>query len=188
MMADHIFRGGARGYWSGLLEPATVDWCEMNYALCSFIAEFFNTFSSLAIVFAGAIGLILNRTNPLREHRFDVAYVAVIVVGIGSVAFHATLLRPMQMLDEVPMLYSAQAMVYCLLENDTVAPRYGRWLPAGLVVHAVLITGLVTLSDGRLQFVLFHLSFGTIEFCARCRIQNSAPPRQHCEDYGCSRV
>ena len=94
--------------------------------------RFFNTFSSLAIVAAGAVGFALNRANPLQEARFDIAYLAVMVVGIGSMAFHATMLRPMQMLDEVPMLYSAQAMVYCLLENDTVAPRYGRLLPAAL--------------------------------------------------------
>tara|TARA_B100000524_G_scaffold246589_1_gene132412 strand:+ start:395 stop:745 length:351 start_codon:yes stop_codon:yes gene_type:complete len=69
---------------------------------------------------AGTCGIILNGTKhrlwsgaapagAQHEWRFFIAYAAVIIVGVGSMAFHMTLLRPMQMLDEVPMLYSAQA-------------------------------------------------------------------------------
>ena len=88
-------------------------------------------------------------------------------VGVGSIAFHMTMLAPMQMLNEVPMLYSAQIMVYTLLEGDTVEPRHGKKLPIALGVHAVVITLLTTLTSGRLQFLCFHASFGSMEFFAR---------------------
>ena len=126
-MADALFTRDNHGYWSRFAPPSTVEWCETNYAICWCVAEFFNSGSSLAIVAAGALGLGLNRAAELR---FKLAYSAVIAVGLGSIAFHATLLRPMQMLDEVPMLYSAQAMVYCIVENDNLTPRYP-WLPSG---------------------------------------------------------
>jgi len=152
----------AEGYWTGFLgaPPSTVEWCEANYAICSFIAEFFNTISSLAILGVGIIGILATRR---LERRFFLAYATIALVGLGSIAFHMTLLRPMQALDEVPMLFAAMVMCYCILENDSLRPRYGRKLPLALTAHAVLVTGLTTLTSGKLQFALFHLSFGSLE-------------------------
>ena len=44
------------------------------------------------------------------------AYLALAVVGVGSVLFHATLKYEMQLMDEVPMIYSTAVMGYILCE------------------------------------------------------------------------
>ena len=66
--------------------------CEHNYAVSFYVAEFFNCFSNLAIVAAGLLGL----RNALRHgypRRVLVLYTAITVIGLGSAAFHGTLLR-----------------------------------------------------------------------------------------------
>jgi dihydroceramidase len=146
------------GFWGAT--TATVDWCENNYERSFYVCEFFNTISSLAMVFAGALGVALHRR--VLERRFLVAFFAVAVVGLGSIAFHATLRFELQMMDELPMLYSALVMVYILVENRA-APRFGPWFPALLAAHGVLVTCLSAFTRGKLQFYLFHSSFGSLE-------------------------
>ena len=160
---DRLLAADSPGYWTGAFGfvPSTVQWCESNYEVCHFIAEFFNTVSSLSILAAGLIGMIYTRR---LEQRWVLAYATIATVGIGSVLFHMTLLRPMQMLDEVPMLWAVIVMVYCIIETDAVRPKYGRALPIGMFAYAVFVTLLTSLSSGHVQFLLFHASFGSLEF------------------------
>src|SRR4051812_30474645 len=119
------------------------------------------------MIAAGAIGLFMHRR--VLERRFAAAFFAVSVVGLGSVAFHATLRRELQMMDELPMLYSALVMVFILLENRP-RPRFGSWFPALLVAHGVLVSYLCASTRGALQFYLFHASFGSLELFALSRV------------------
>jgi dihydroceramidase len=151
------------GFWGP--PTSSVDWCETNYAHGRYVAELFNTLSSLAIVAAGVLGLWLHRRS--LERRFSLCFASVSLVGLGSIAFHATLRFELQMADELPMLYSAIVMVYILVENRVrerrPERRLGAWFPWALVAHAVLVTTLTAVSRGRLQFYLFQLSFGSME-------------------------
>jgi dihydroceramidase len=149
------------GFWGP--PTATVDWCEANYEHSFFVCEMINTVSSLAMVLAGALGWALHRRS--LERRFLLAFFAVTVVGLGSIAFHATLRFELQMLDELPMLYSALIMVFILLENGPVR-RFGRWFPMLLAGYGVVLTCLSAFTRGKLQFYLFHTSFGSMEVFA----------------------
>ncbi|WP_224362428.1 ceramidase [Hyalangium versicolor] len=153
------------GFWGPA--TSTVDWCETNYQHVFYIAELFNSVSSLAMVLAGVLGILLHRN--VLERRFLVAFALVSVVGLGSIAFHATLLFQCQMLDELPMLYLALAIVYILVENQPER-RFGTWFPLALLGHAVLVTSLVAFTRGKLQFYLFHASFGSLELYALARV------------------
>lgn len=82
----------AHGFWGK--PTSTVDWCEINYSWTFYIAEFFNTFSSLAMVVVGLIGLALHWRHFEKSIRFMFSSIA--VVGIGSAAFHGTLLFGLQ--------------------------------------------------------------------------------------------
>ncbi|QSQ27549.1 ceramidase [Pyxidicoccus parkwayensis] len=149
------------GFWGP--STSTVDWCETNYQHLFHVGELFNTASSLVLVLVGILGLALHRR--VLERRFLLAFALLSVVGIGSTAFHATLLREFQMLDELPMLYLAIVIVYILLENRPQR-RFGTWLPLLLLGHAVLVTYLTAFTRGTAQFFLFQVSFASLEFYA----------------------
>lgn len=97
------------GYWGK--PTSTLDWCERNYEVSPYIAEFWNTISNVAIFLPPFIGIFqINKLN--LERRYMLAFAAVAVVGFGSWAFHMTLLYPMQLADEFPMVWSTSVMTY----------------------------------------------------------------------------
>jgi dihydroceramidase len=150
------------GFWGP--PTASIDWCEQNYALLPWVCEAFNTFSSLAMVLAGALGLSRQTFAP----KVRAAFALLVLVGLGSIAFHATLRFGLQMLDELPMLYLVTWMAWILVENGP-EPRLGRWFPAALVVYVLLATA-ATVQRGGAQFLAFHLSFGTLEILCLGRV------------------
>ena len=96
------------GYW----EPHTgsPDWCERNYAWTVWVAEFWNTLSSLPLVFVGARGIYL-----AMHYNYGVPFIVgnfvLLFVGVGSTAFHGTLSYEGQCLDELAMIYCALAFM-----------------------------------------------------------------------------
>eukprot|EP00939_MAST-03C_sp_MAST-3C-sp1_P004142 g4142.t1 len=57
--------------------------------------------------------LVSSRRNAPTS--FVVGYATLALVGIGSTAFHATMRREEQMLDEIPMLFAVASMLYLSL-------------------------------------------------------------------------
>ncbi|KAF9431840.1 Alkaline ceramidase 3 [Entomortierella beljakovae] len=122
------------GYWSP--NTASVDWCENNYVISFYVAEFWNTISNIACLAAALFGYY---TFPSNERRFTLMFIAFGFVGLGSVLFHGTLRHKMQLLDELPMLYSATIILFILVEAKHGAQ--GKWFPTlltlwiGMVLH-----------------------------------------------------
>lgn len=113
-MAPHIYESAfdnARGLWT---QTATIDWCETNYTLSYYIAEFWNTLSNLAFIIPQLIAYITLSKDKCFEQPFLTAYLSTIIVGIGSLCFHMTLSRPMQMLDETSMIVVSLQGFYLL--------------------------------------------------------------------------
>ena len=75
------------GWWGD--KTATVNWCEKDYVVTRYVAEFGNSVSSLCIFFVGIFGIVMHR--DVAEGRFIAAFVAFIVIGLGSCAFHSAL-------------------------------------------------------------------------------------------------
>ena len=96
----------ADGYW--LPHTSSVDFCEPNYYLTRYIAEPHNVWSSFYFVLLGVIGIWVG--NPLREWRVVVQYLALSIVGLGSMSLHATLNAVWQSADEVPMLWQVSVI------------------------------------------------------------------------------
>jgi len=147
------------GFWGS--PTASVDWCEQNYAHSSYVCEMFNSVSSVAMLFVGLLGALWHRRT--LEKRFVVVFLSVAVVGIGSIAFHGTLRFELQMLDELPMLYTAALLVYVLLENQPKR-RFGLWFPLVLLGYAAIASYGAAFMRGQAQFWSFQVSFAALEF------------------------
>uniref|UniRef100_A0A8D0L755 Alkaline ceramidase n=1 Tax=Sphenodon punctatus TaxID=8508 RepID=A0A8D0L755_SPHPU len=74
-----------------------------------------NTVSNLIFILPPLYGAIQTYKDGL-EKRYLAAYVTLTAVGLGSWCFHMTLKYEMQLLDELPMIYSCCVFVYCLYE------------------------------------------------------------------------
>nr|XP_019581980.1 PREDICTED: alkaline ceramidase 3 isoform X2 [Rhinolophus sinicus] len=81
------------GYWGRT--TSTLDWCEENYAVTWYIAEFWNTVSNLIMIIPPILGAIQSVKDGL-EKRYIASYLALTVVGMGSWCFHMTLKYEMQ--------------------------------------------------------------------------------------------
>lgn len=89
------YRAARHGIWQP--QTSTLNWCEEDYNVTPYIAEFFNTITNLIFIYLGIMGV----RDCLRygaARIYILTYLGYIVVGLGSMAFHATLkctqLRP----------------------------------------------------------------------------------------------
>lgn len=99
------------GWWGP--PTSTIDWCEDNYEISYYVAEFWNTISNLAMIVPACYGIWSVRKEAL-ETRFYIIHSLFLLVGIGSSLFHMTLQHSMQVLDEVPMIWGSCYMVYTM--------------------------------------------------------------------------
>uniref|UniRef100_A0AAY4D880 Alkaline ceramidase n=1 Tax=Denticeps clupeoides TaxID=299321 RepID=A0AAY4D880_9TELE len=84
---------GRPGYWG--TPTSTLDWCEDNYVVSFYVAEFWNTVSNLIMILPPIYGAIKTFKDGL-ETRYVFAFLGLAAVGIGSWCFHMTLLYEMQ--------------------------------------------------------------------------------------------
>ena len=170
-MSEQVsFRGssipiGNDGHWGPI--TSSVDWCELNYQFSKYIAEFWNSTSSMSMVIVGLLGILLHKN--VLELRFLLAFFFVSVLGIGSVMFHGSLKHETQMLDELPMLYAAFTTSFILLENQK-QPVFGKWLGPFLFLWSIATSCATFYFTGFAQFLMFHISFGSAEFFSLYRI------------------
>ena len=133
---------------------ANTNWCEADYIYSQYIAEFWNTLSSLAIVVWGAWGLYFH--FRWTETRFFLCYFIFVIVGLGSAGFHGTLSREMQLLDELPMLWGNSVFIYC---NFAMADEVGSsrfWTMLILLFCTVSVTLLIIYREESQVFFSIH--------------------------------
>eukprot|EP00438_Fugacium_kawagutii_P023919 Skav205634 [mRNA] locus=scaffold2404:54154:57643:+ [translate_table: standard] len=114
---------------------ADVDWCEANYVHSRYVAEFFNTMSSIPMLLVSLWGLFLCFKYQL-EARFYLCWLGIGVVGVGSVSFHGTLHPTGQAIDELGMICASLAFLYVVLEVGHLE-SWRPWLPVLEMVYAV---------------------------------------------------
>ncbi|KAF2833060.1 alkaline ceramidase-like protein [Ophiobolus disseminans] len=125
------------GRWSPV--TSTLDWCEENYVVTQYAAEIVNTLTNLLFMYLAAKG-IRSCLKHGHDTVFLVAFIGYLLVGTGSFLFHATLKYPMQLVDELSMIYTTCLMNYATFSYGK-SRLYSTLLAVGLISLAVFITG-----------------------------------------------
>eukprot|EP00938_MAST-03A_sp_MAST-3A-sp1_P006655 g6655.t1 len=87
-----------------------IDWCEKNYEVTPYVVEFWNTLSSSALCVGAIVATIKTRSFGKRESGWIFWNISFFCIGLGSMYFHATLSAMGQVLDEMPIIWSAMFM------------------------------------------------------------------------------
>ncbi|KAK7090799.1 alkaline ceramidase 3-like [Littorina saxatilis] len=124
-------------YWG--IVTSTIDWCEENYVVSRYIAEFWNTISNVIMIFAPLFACILAVQQKL-EKPVLFSYISIVVVGCGSWLFHMTLQYSMQLMDELPMIYGSAFLLYGILTLEAEKGQNFAWLVYTLFVYCVAVT------------------------------------------------
>ena len=80
-MAPHIGPEEIVGYWGK--PTSTIDWCERNYVVIYYIAEFWNTITNLGMIIPPIYGIIDSFQQGF-ETRYKILYGLLLLTGIGS--------------------------------------------------------------------------------------------------------
>lgn len=136
-----------------------------NYYATHYSAEIVNAITNLTFMALAAKG-IYNCLKYGHERVFLVAYIGYLMTGLGSFAFHSTLtcawylypqapnltsLDPMQLVDELSMIYTTSIMVWASFQHNRPQP-FG-------TLFAIVMASLalfITLYYHYLQDPLFH--------------------------------
>jgi dihydroceramidase len=132
---------------------AAINWCEEDHHHSSWVAEFFNTFSNAVFVAVGCWGVLRwfsgrNWGQDMQPHAL-MAAVCVVLTGLASGAFHATLMLEWQRADEI----FENGILIALLHRPRIYSASGRrtstfWPVLGpAVVHfALAAVGIMTIT------------------------------------------
>ncbi|KAF2120527.1 alkaline ceramidase-like protein [Lophiotrema nucula] len=136
------------GKWSPV--TSTLNWCEEDYVMTVWAAEIVNTTTNFLFMWLAARG-IRNCLSNGHDRIFLIAYIGYLLVGTGSFFFHMTLKYPMQLVDELSMIYTTSLMVYATCTHRTSAS----WR-ISLAVFLFLLDASVTAYYHYLQDPTFH--------------------------------
>jgi dihydroceramidase len=154
------------GVWSP--RTSSIDWCEDNYAVSPWVAEFWNTISNMSMILPSLYGLYSSIKEGL-EARYVLSYFLFLLVGIGSTMFHMTLLYPMQLLDEIPMIYTTCVFIYSLAVVKKGPGAQDKFTMGILFLYALAFTFIYSVNSNPLimeamyGFLVFVLLYQAIK-------------------------
>jgi len=125
------------GFWSPV--SSSIDWCERNYVISWYIAEYWNALSSFIILLTALAGVLQVQRRHL-EFRFGLFHGSIILVGLGSVAFHGTLNYFGQMGDELPMIWTMLIWWYIMFQMEDNLLNTWSFTPIILFIYGGLFS------------------------------------------------
>ncbi|KAM3429256.1 hypothetical protein MY4824_008343 [Beauveria thailandica] len=158
-------KGWSNAFWGEA--TSYLNFCEEDYVVTRYIAEFINTLSSLAFVAYGVYGLSRFDLKSQTSARL-ISYCGLIGVGVCSAGYHMTLKYHTQMSDELSMHLLTTPLLYRLLTFQS-SPRRTKFV--GVLLGILFTTVMVThmLMD---EFLLHATTFGFGVYLIATRILN----------------
>ncbi|KAJ3028003.1 UNVERIFIED_CONTAM: Alkaline ceramidase 3 [Siphonaria sp. JEL0065] len=152
------------GFWGPT--TSTLDWCEENYVITHYIAEFWNTFSNLFFIAFALYGIETLKAIGAAEVRHFMAFGSLIIVAIGSMCFHGTMWYNAQMADELPMIYNGCIICFCLLQTFPEAKSKRFILGLLFTCYSAAVTGIYLTYKNPQFLALAHgvLTFSMVLF------------------------
>lgn len=147
---------------------STVDWCETNYNVLPYIAEFWNTISGLCLIFSGILFQLHNKKISKYSNFYRISNL-LIFVGFGTMLFHGTLYYPFQLLDELPMLFLSIEYIMLLISLRTTQKCFSKeaiYTFSDIIIYtywSVLIIIISYFVHPVAQIVSFHFSLKVVE-------------------------
>ncbi|KAK4454667.1 ceramidase-domain-containing protein [Podospora aff. communis PSN243] len=182
------YREARTGFWGE--QTSTLNWCEEDYNITYYCAEAVNTATNLVFMWLGFKGL-QNVISYSHDSAFILAFLGYIVVGLGSMAFHASLKYSMQLADELPMIYTVCIMSYIAFSYGK-SPKVKASIAVALVGIACFISvyylyakdpvfhqvayGLLTLSSTIRGFYVTEVD---VKSALRKRVPEEVDQRMH---------
>ncbi|RHZ64514.1 hypothetical protein CDV55_106835 [Aspergillus turcosus] len=128
-------------FWGPI--TAKANFCEEDYMVTRYAAEFINTLSNVVYIFYAIYGLYQLRQKPNAGFLRSVPYLGLMAVGICSALFHVSLKYHTQMLDDISMLF-------------TTTPVLHRVMTANASPRVTIILGII-LGSSLLALVIYHV-------------------------------
>jgi dihydroceramidase len=133
-MGHHNVRfDGDRYALEGAWSPPTsrANFCEEDYVLTFYLAEFINSLTNIAYVIL-AFRAMYGPGRGWLAPKLDLMSLSLLVLGVGSFLFHATLRQALEFVDELSMLGLAWSMMQAMFAV--------RQTPAMARVSTILLT------------------------------------------------
>lgn len=160
------------GVWGK--RTSTLDWCEENYVVTPYIAEFWNTISNIVMIIPPAVCAYYFWKKGV-ELRHILSGISLLVVGIGSWCFHMTLLYEMQLLDELPMIYGSCVFLYAL-NHHAHKPNHRSYTYIFALIFICIFVTVVYLywknpmfHESSYAILVFYLLYEAVKACKNHR-------------------
>jgi hypothetical protein len=110
---------------------SSIDWCEKNYIHSDYIAEYYNSLTGACLIISSFICL-----HKFQHPKLVISQLLLLLVGVGTILFHGTLLYIWQLLDEIPMLLIVIEYLKIVYpknasENENASKNVYRFYPGG---------------------------------------------------------
>jgi hypothetical protein len=151
--------------------PSSISWCEANYIISEYIAEFWNSLSGIALIMSGILYYYNNKKwiKNNNEIKFEKITKLLCVIGCGTILFHGSLLYVFQLLDEIPMILLVREYIYILLMLKTTKKCISENTCKNIIrftnniYEYIFMIMYSYILNKKLQIVLFHLTFKILE-------------------------
>lgn len=103
---------GRVGHWGA--PDAEINWCEQDFMLSDWVAEPVNVATNLVFIALPTAFLVMHRrtSTEIRVLAFNC-----VLIGLGSMLYHASLRYYMMLLDELPIFWYGLACVVMILRR-----------------------------------------------------------------------